>query len=290
MIENCKFLYSIYNYIEKFLFYNSIHKDKKMFYQDNRMIPEKKCRLLLANEYEDKKHVRFHSHDGAEMIFMESGSCSIEIGSRTLKGEPGDLFLIPYGIEHNQINYGNVQDIFCVYRADPEWEKRAAVITVGNDNLIREWFSDLVILAAHFELEQGSVLLEALLMRISALEKHICRSCSNDLSGAARNFLDKHYGDPDLSLEIVAHAVGVSVSHLKAVFRKRFGMGLMSYAETLRMRRAEQLLQSPYYPVAEVAHRCGYADPNYFARAFRRKYGMPPTVFRRKINGLLENG
>ena len=35
-------------------------------------------------------------------------------------------------------------------------------------------------------------------------------------------------------------------------------------------------------PVADVARRCGYTDPNYFSRLIRRHTGLPPLKFRRR--------
>ena len=31
---------------------------------------------------------------------------------------------------------------------------------------------------------------------------------------------------------------------------------------------------------AETSHNCGFDDPNYFAEAFRKRYGASPTEFR----------
>jgi transcriptional regulator GlxA family with amidase domain len=47
-----------------------------------------------------------------------------------------------------------------------------------------------------------------------------------------------------------------------------------------RLRRAARLLASHALPVKEVSALCGFADPNYFAKAFRRLFGTSPTAFR----------
>ncbi len=251
-----------------------------MIDQDKRMIFPGACRLLLANEFEDGHNVRFHSHEGAELIFVESGSCTVEMNSASFAGQPGSLFFIPKGVPHNQINFGMVRDIYCVYRAEQAWENRSGVIDFHRDYLLEEWLSHLILLAERFEFDQGSVLLAALLMRIGRLEKEEQSFGRDDPAGIARRFLESHYGDIDLSLERTARVAGVSASHLKALFRERFGAGVMHYAASLRMRRAEQLLRNPYLSIAEAAWRCGYSDPDYFARAFRLAHGVSPSTFR----------
>ena len=48
-----------------------------------------------------------------------------------------------------------------------------------------------------------------------------------------------------------------------------------------RMRRAARLLTShALLPVKEIASLCGFDEPNYFAKVFRRFFGTSPTEFR----------
>ena len=48
-----------------------------------------------------------------------------------------------------------------------------------------------------------------------------------------------------------------------------------------RMRRAARLLAGAAgQPVKEIAGMCGFEDPNYFAKVFRRFFGTSPTEFR----------
>ena len=56
----------------------------------------------------------------------------------------------------------------------------------------------------------------------------------------------------------------------------------------LRLERARKLLGDPQLydlPVAEVAARCGFADPSHFARRFRRQFGQSPLQFRGSVLG-----
>jgi len=46
------------------------------------------------------------------------------------------------------------------------------------------------------------------------------------------------------------------------------------------MRRAARLLVGGGESVKQISGDCGFEDPNYFAKAFRRAYGLSPTEFR----------
>jgi transcriptional regulator GlxA family with amidase domain len=83
-----------------------------------------------------------------------------------------------------------------------------------------------------------------------------------------------------LTLESVARAVGVSTSHLSALFATQCGVGPMHYLQRLRMERACWLLSNPYLRIHEVSEACGYEDVNYFTRLFRRSRGISPGHWR----------
>jgi AraC family transcriptional regulator, positive regulator of tynA and feaB len=54
----------------------------------------------------------------------------------------------------------------------------------------------------------------------------------------------------------------------------------------LRLARARDMLSNTQLfdlPVAEVAARCGFADPSHFARRFRRRFGQSPLQFRSSL-------
>jgi AraC family L-rhamnose operon regulatory protein RhaS len=83
-----------------------------------------------------------------------------------------------------------------------------------------------------------------------------------------------------LTLGSVARAMGVSASHLSALFATQCGVGPMHYLQRLRMERACWLLSNPYLRIHEVSETCGYEDVNYFTRLFRRSLGISPGRWR----------
>ena len=56
--------------------------------------------------------------------------------------------------------------------------------------------------------------------------------------------------------------------------------------EDLLHQRARELLQSPHYPIIEIAYDLGYQDPGHFSRAFKRWSGHSPNHYRRQQAGL----
>jgi AraC family transcriptional regulator of arabinose operon len=96
---------------------------------------------------------------------------------------------------------------------------------------------------------------------------------------AALRFLGGRIERPTTVAE-VAVACGTSRSRLLAMFRQEMGMPLMEWFEQERLRRAQGLLTSPYLSVRQIAAAVGFSDPRYFARRFRRRFGVKPSAAR----------
>lgn len=83
----------------------------------------------------------------------------------------------------------------------------------------------------------------------------------------------------------LAAMVGVSPSHLGALFREATGGGVLAYHTARRMARARQLLDTSRLGIKEIALEVGYPDPFYFSRQFRRTHGVSPLQYRQQHTG-----
>ena len=97
----------------------------------------------------------------------------------------------------------------------------------------------------------------------------------------ALRLIDEHHADPNLKLDDIAKATGVSVGHLEKRFKTEVGTTAMRHLARLRMARARKLLLCTSFRIGEVAGSVGYRDPLYFSRAFHHETGMSPSAFRR---------
>jgi transcriptional regulator GlxA family with amidase domain len=86
--------------------------------------------------------------------------------------------------------------------------------------------------------------------------------------------------ESDLDVQRLADLAGLSRAHFTRVFASCEGSSPAEFVQLERMRRAAQLLTSGALSVKAIATNCGFDDPNYFAKVFRRTYGISPSQFR----------
>ncbi len=84
----------------------------------------------------------------------------------------------------------------------------------------------------------------------------------------------------DWDVDGLAALAGLSASQLFRRFKEASGTSPVQWLRQERMRLARHLLTATTDPVATIAQRCGYSDPYYFSRDFKRLNDLPPGKYR----------
>jgi AraC-like DNA-binding protein len=99
---------------------------------------------------------------------------------------------------------------------------------------------------------------------------------------AVRNaviFLRENYAVPFNAAQTAA-VVGLSQSHLRALFDKWLGESPKQFHTRCRIDQARRLLNEQRLPVVEVAFHVGFTDPHHFSRVFKQVMGVAPSHYK----------
>jgi AraC-like DNA-binding protein len=94
--------------------------------------------------------------------------------------------------------------------------------------------------------------------------------------------IETDFADPDLSPDGLAAELGISKRYLQQLLAGS-GTSFVQELTATRLDRASDMLTDPRaggLTVGEIAFRCGFLDPGYFARAFRKRFGRTPSEWR----------
>lgn len=96
----------------------------------------------------------------------------------------------------------------------------------------------------------------------------------------AKLYMSQHFTDPNLMLQDVAKAVGMSNSRFSTVFSQTGGQTFTEYLIYLRLNKAKEMLRTTAVKSSQIARESGYNDSHYFSYIFKKNVGMTPSEYR----------
>jgi two-component system response regulator YesN len=96
----------------------------------------------------------------------------------------------------------------------------------------------------------------------------------------AKEFIESHYMESNLSLNDVATHVNLSSSHFSVVFSQETCQTFKEFLTEVRIKKAKELLRTTNLRAIDISYQIGYNDPHYFSTMFKKKTGFSPTEFR----------
>jgi signal transduction histidine kinase/ligand-binding sensor domain-containing protein/DNA-binding response OmpR family regulator len=91
--------------------------------------------------------------------------------------------------------------------------------------------------------------------------------------------LEANFADPQFSVEQMAAELHISRTLLHLNVKKVMDKSANQLLNDYRLKKSVLMLKQSL-PINEVAYYCGYSDPNYFSRIFKKTYGTSPGSFR----------
>lgn len=97
----------------------------------------------------------------------------------------------------------------------------------------------------------------------------------------AKTYTKENYKNPNLSLQEVADAVGISRTYFSTVFRDLTGEKYWDYLTGCRIEQAKKLLRETNLSQGEISIMVGYTSEFHFSRKFKETVGLSPNKFRK---------
>lgn len=177
--------------------------------------------------------------------------------------------------------------------------EEVAILGVGND-LARVEFAHVALSSIQLNTQQiGQLAAEALQAMMDGRtvnpgetlvspQKIVTRlstdrfAVDDEMVALALNHMREHVGNT-IYVEDVARAAGVTRRVLELRFRAVLGTSVYAEAQRLHFERALELMPEPDLSLGEIAYASGFESPSVFAAAFRRRHGVTPTEYRRRL-------
>lgn len=87
--------------------------------------------------------------------------------------------------------------------------------------------------------------------------------------------------EEELDVARLAAVAGYSRYHFTRRFKASQGVPPGVFIRDMRLRRSLKILQTERVSVKEAAAACGFSDPSYYCKAFKKAFGVSPGMFRK---------
>lgn len=91
-----------------------------------------------------------------------------------------------------------------------------------------------------------------------------------------RQVIEEHIDDFNFTVEELAHSVHLSQSQLNRKLDALVGYSANRLIRHLRLDKAKKLLRNSDLSISSIAYECGFNDPSYFSRVFKKEVGETP--------------
>ncbi|NJL70287.1 MAG: helix-turn-helix domain-containing protein [Candidatus Competibacteraceae bacterium] len=95
-------------------------------------------------------------------------------------------------------------------------------------------------------------------------------------------WLRAHYAESN-ALAVMQAQVALHPDYFRDLFHQQVHQTPNQYLTQLRLRAARHFLSESAISIKEVATKTGFADPQYFTRAYRKFWGYPPSKERQRL-------
>lgn len=114
-------------------------------------------------------------------------------------------------------------------------------------------------------------------------------SSNNDiLMQKVLNAINANISNPDLNIDMLTAAVGISRAHLHRKIKEITGLSPGEYIRSIRLNQASELLKGEKKNISQIAYSLGYSNPSVFSNTFKKFFGMTAKEYQDKHAGSTE--
>lgn len=159
---------------------------------------------------------------------------------------------------------------------------------LNTDEVFGEEFNYFATIFSHSPSKIRQWLIESCI-RISAQVKRERLDSTKLLARNAKQYIEEHYMDPEISVEKLCAVLHVSPAYFSTVFKRETEMSFVSYLTEVRLQNALNLLNTTDDKTYVIAGKVGYTEPNYFSYVFKKRFGVSPSKYRQSAPPVRED-
>jgi AraC family L-rhamnose operon transcriptional activator RhaR len=270
---------------------------------------------IFVKRQTDQKDTFPHEHVYYEVAIIEAGTADHYSAEGTRRLQAGDLIVVKPGVWHQYRNTRTFHIVNCLFDRRILIHQKMFFSLVGGafdlfgrpaglsrkvapiflhaqpaqHERLRQIIKSMILERREKLIDwEGALLaqLQDLIVILSRIHHGAHPGAEEELTPGVRDlcneiivYLEDHFRER-VSLADLSHHFHASPSYLSRIFKRRMGLGLIEYVNTLRIEEACRLLGTRDWSITQIAGEVGYDEIAYFSRCFRKKTGKSASAYR----------
>jgi AraC family transcriptional regulator len=226
-----------------------------------------------------------HAHEQAYFCLVLDGVSRQRSGGGERVRRPGSVFFHPAGEPHSEEFGADGGTLFSVELGRDALARFRASLPADASFAVRGRAKSIAA-RLYVESRTGLETLEAdaltqLLIGEAARTRDVVAPTLRKVwLDTARDYVHAHFASNIRLADVAAAASGVHPVHLSSEFRRRFGVTITGYVQTLRIERAQRELARTDLSIADIALDAGFSSQSHLTNRFRVQTGFTPAAWR----------
>ncbi len=228
-------------------------------------------------------NVSEHTHNEWELIYCTSGQGEFVFDQgESIKYKKGDVIAIPPNVRHINHSDEGFTNIYLNLTDATIPYKTPRKITDEAERQIYRSFAEASFYFNSDILNKELVLSALGSLIVSYLIVYIGKNGTSEVVEEIRKSILKNFSDVNYKLDNYLKSLPFSYDYLRKLFKKEVGVTPHEYLTRTRMNAAKLLLSGTSrfdYSINETSEMCGFSEPLYFSRVFKKRFGVSPSQF-----------
>ena len=243
--------------------------------------------VYVKSQKADKERVSYSPNLKVhQLIFELSGHYDTFLGNSKISATPDSVRFYPKGNFDSYTVFfeENTECINICFESDVPMLDTPGILC-QNAPKLRKLFCQMFFIWSRKDSGYYNECLSVMYKILSELEKKLYLPEKQfEQIKPAIDYINENFLLSKITTEELVSVCSISYTHLKNLFKKKYGLSPQKYITMLKMNYACSLLKFGVYNITKVSEMCGYDDMNFFSRRFKEIFNVSPTQYIKSIN------
>ena len=238
--------------------------------------------IIYAGKHLLTYSVSRHAHSSWELIYCTGGSGTLLFDGSSLTYREGDLVIIPPLVFHRNESDAGFTNVHLNF-TEPQFSfKEPILLHEDAKHFLLDAFNAAFYIYGRDPGKQSLLLASYANLIVNLVLANLDAPARSPIVEEIESCIIRSYPDESFELDRYLQSLPFNYDYLRKLFKREVGQTPHQLLSEIRLQAAAERLgfaDSRGSSVSEIAHLCGFREPLYFSRMFKKKYGLSPSQF-----------